>query len=201
MKIIIINGQGGSGKDTFVNFCKAKYENAVFSISTIDVIKEMAKTVGWNGEKDDKSRKFLSDLKDACTAYRDIPFNNIINTINNILYIYKFYNNPTKDLIIFIHCREPEEIRKIKKALNAKTILIIRPEQEKKFGNHADDKVFDFDYDYIYFNNQGLDEMKVEAIDFIKDIKQQEWVSDSELLRIWDREADYYKKDVLTKLP
>ena len=36
------------------------------NISSVDKVKEAAKVLaGWNGEKDEKSRKFLSDLKDG----------------------------------------------------------------------------------------------------------------------------------------
>ena len=53
-QVIIINGTGGSGKDTFVEYCSefAKVTN----ISSVDKVKEAAKIlVGWNGEKDEKS--------------------------------------------------------------------------------------------------------------------------------------------------
>ena len=54
--IIIINGSGGVGKDTFVNIC-SKFRK-VLNISTIDKAKEAARIlVDWNGEKDEKYRK------------------------------------------------------------------------------------------------------------------------------------------------
>ena len=51
-KVIIINGTGGSGKDTFVEFC-AEFAR-VTNISSVDPAKAAAKVlVGWEGEKDD----------------------------------------------------------------------------------------------------------------------------------------------------
>ena len=53
-QVIIINGTGGSGKDTFVEYCSefAKVTN----ISSVDKVKEAAKIlVGWNGEKDENA--------------------------------------------------------------------------------------------------------------------------------------------------
>ena len=59
-KVIIINGTGGSGKDTFVEFC-SEFKN-VMNISSVDKVKEAASIlVGWNGEKDEKSMKLLVD--------------------------------------------------------------------------------------------------------------------------------------------
>ena len=59
-KIIIINGTGGSGKDTFVEFC-SKYAN-VFNFSSIDKVKEIAKIIGWTGSKSEKDRNAREDL-------------------------------------------------------------------------------------------------------------------------------------------
>ena len=71
-RIVIINGVGGSGKDTFVELC-AKHAN-VINISSVDKVKEAAKVlVGWNGEKDEKSRKLLVDLKKISIEYNDYP--------------------------------------------------------------------------------------------------------------------------------
>ncbi len=71
-RVIIINGMGGSGKDTFVEFC-AKH-GAVTNISSVDKVKEAAKIlVGWDGAKDEKSRKLLVDLKKLSIDYNNYP--------------------------------------------------------------------------------------------------------------------------------
>ena len=70
--IIIINGTGGAGKDTFVSFCSEVEK--VLNVSTVDKVKEAAKIlVGWNGEKDEVSRKLLVDLKRLSIEYNDAP--------------------------------------------------------------------------------------------------------------------------------
>ena len=75
-EVIIINGTGGSGKDTFVKFC-SKFAK-VTNISSVDKVKEAANIlVGWNGEKDEKSRKLLVDLKKLSIDYNDAPTNYI----------------------------------------------------------------------------------------------------------------------------
>ena len=77
-KVIIINGTGGSGKDTFVNFC-SEFSN-IINISSVDKVKEAAKIlVGWNGEKDEVSRKLLVDLKQLSVDYNDEPTKYIVN--------------------------------------------------------------------------------------------------------------------------
>ena len=80
---IIINGTGGSGKDTFVEYV-AKYTK-VFNFSSIDVIKEIGSLqvykkiqglewlaeYGWQGKKTEKDRKFLSELKRIWEEYNE----------------------------------------------------------------------------------------------------------------------------------
>lgn len=75
--IIVINGRGGVGKDTLCDFVKEKYDDTygVQNISSITRIKEIAKDIGWDGNKDEKGRKFLSDLKKALTEYGDFQQN------------------------------------------------------------------------------------------------------------------------------
>lgn len=73
--IVIINGTGGSGKDTFVEFA-SKYAS-IENFSSIDTIKTIASLevyqnqkglewlveYGWKGQKTEKDRKLLSELK------------------------------------------------------------------------------------------------------------------------------------------
>ena len=69
--VIVINGAGGVGKDTLCEFAEKHFK--VMNISSITPIKEIAKMCGWNGEKTDKARKFLSDLKALSIEYNDFP--------------------------------------------------------------------------------------------------------------------------------
>lgn len=69
--VIIINGTGGAGKDTLCGLASKHYK--VKNISAITPIKEIAGNYGWNGEKDSRARKFLSDLKKVFIDYNDMP--------------------------------------------------------------------------------------------------------------------------------
>lgn len=67
--VIIINGNGGVGKDTLCDFAAEKYK--VTNVSAITPIREIAFQHGWKGEKTPKSRKFLADLKRIFVEYRE----------------------------------------------------------------------------------------------------------------------------------
>lgn len=69
--VIIINGRGGVGKDTLCELAARRYPVTV--VSSITPIKEIAARCGWNGEKDDKSRRFLYELKRLLVEFNDYP--------------------------------------------------------------------------------------------------------------------------------
>lgn len=146
--IIIINGKGSSGKDTICKIVGKYYNVAV--ISEISPIKEIAKLAGWNGEKDDKSRKMLADLKAIFISYNNLPYHYAMQEIQ------KFSDSANE--ILFIHIREKEEILKIinDSPIPVYTLLVKRLDQEfidRVYGNDADDGVENFDYDFYYVGN------------------------------------------------
>lgn len=158
-RIVIINGTGGSGKDTFIDFCK-KYAK-VMNASSIDKVKEIAKLVGWDGGKTDKDRKFLADLKHLTTEYNDMAFNDIKKSVK------KFLDND--DEILFIHIREPKEIEKAKKEFNAVTLLVKREGLENIETNDADKNVDNYSYDYVIYNST-LEKLENDAKKFVNEI-------------------------------
>lgn len=164
-KIVIINGQGGAGKDTFVNLCK-KHKSNIYNISTIDYVKDIAYSVGWDGAKDEKGRKLLSDLKAALTTYDNIPFNSVCNQIENI-------SDIENDAVIFIHCREPEEICKFKLKYDAIALLVLRGEIHN-LGNYSDNNVLLCNYDYQINNNGSLTNLENDAIIFLEKLEKGE---------------------------
>lgn len=158
-RVIIINGGGGSGKDTFVEFC-AKHAK-VINISSVDKVKEAAKIlVGWNGEKDEKSRKLLVDLKKLSIDYNEYPTTYILEEHK------KFLESEAE--FLFIHIREISEIKKIKKLLRAETLLLTNPRVPKITSNTSDANVNDYSYDYMVKNSGTLEELEQKAIEFVE---------------------------------
>lgn len=166
--VVIINGNGGVGKDTLCDFATENY--CVRNISAITPIKEIASLHGWKGEKDAKARKFLSDLKAAFIDYNDLPF----------LYIkeqYRAFVEDASEEIMFIHIREAEEIEKVKQYVSIPciTLLITRhQEKEQCWGNPSDDNVENYGYDYQYNNDKELETAKIDFIRFIKEVFERE---------------------------
>lgn len=159
-----------SGKDTFVELCR-KFTGDAFllNISTVDKVKEIATACGWDGTKTPENRKFLSDLKALLTDWADVPLNDMIQKIERFKRGFEVYDVSDDRAIVFIHCREPEEIRKLVKALNARTLLVRRTAAENiTASNQSDAGVFDYEYDIHINNNGSLTELERTAEVFIK---------------------------------
>ena len=159
--VLVINGAGGVGKDTLCDLAAKRFK--VYNTSTIIPIKEIAALCGWDGTKDDKSRKFLSDLKRISVEYNDYPTTWAVER-------YKEFLSSDND-IMFLHIREPEEIAKFVHATNgeAKTLLIRGGDRMTKtnYGNAADDFVEKYNYDYYYVNEKSLDVAEIEICELI----------------------------------
>ena len=176
MKIIVINGQGGVGKDEFVGFCGYEDEG-IYNFSMVDGIKRIAETIGWTGGKTPKDRKFLSDLKDLASEYNDYPFQYTLKRIKEAIQDYRRYHDMSNEFICFVHARELDDIDRWVYDYGARALIIRRPEVEGEYGNHADDDVFEVEYDYEVWNTDDLYSLKDKAERFVAQIREEEWES------------------------
>lgn len=166
-KIFIINGKGGSGKDTFVENVN-KYV-PTDNYSSIESIKQVAELLGWDGGKSDKDRKFLSDLKKLSSDYNDMPYTDILHYIS--YFLTSMYN---EDELLFVHIREPKEIEKVRSfyennGIYINTIYIHNNRLiNKTYHNDADDNVVNYKYDYYVDNSGSIDDLDKEVREFIK---------------------------------
>ena len=168
-KVVIINGSGGVGKDSFIDMvCK---HAKVVNYSSVEMIKWLARCAGWDGAKDDKGRKFLSDLKRVTTEYNDLSYRCTIEIAK------AFMNESKEDEILFIHVREPEEIERLKSSivdtLNAYvvTLLITRESVAAIESNESDKNVLGYEYDYRCKNDGSLNDLETTAKNFLYNIR------------------------------
>lgn len=148
---LVINGRGGVGKDTLCEVAATRYR--VKNISSITPIKELAAQCGWQGEKTDRARRFLADLKALTAAYNDYPTAWITAQYREFL--------KGEEEILFVHIREAAEIEKFVRATDGQArTLLVRAERRMgahTYGNASDDEVENYNYDY-YFSNDGTPE-------------------------------------------
>lgn len=181
--LFIINGEPQSGKDTFINFCnvysKALYKDIkIYNFSTVDSVKQASEILGWSNKKTEKYRKFLSDLKTLWINSCDGPFKEIQNKIKNIHKQENLESNSFKKIVIFVHCREPEEIKKFDKdiingvlsnLIYKYSTLLIKRRNLQKFNNKADKEIYKYDYDKVIINDT-LPQLTYEALNFLDNL-------------------------------
>lgn len=163
--VIVINGSGGVGKDTLCEIAAEHYK--IFNVSSITPIKEIAKACGWNGEKTDSARFFLSELKRIVTEYNDYPLKWLREKYREFL--------AGEDEVMFVHIREPHEIEKFKKKVCPATLTLLvrggeRMSTRGAYGNSSDDLVEDYEYDYYYVNDKPLAEVPSDFLPFMGDM-------------------------------
>ena len=161
---IVINGAGGVGKDTLCDLAAKHFK--VKNISTITPIKDIAKLCGWDGSKDNKSRRFLSDFKKLCAEYNDFPTMWAKGQYEDFL--------QTDEEILFVHIREADEIKKFVTATAgaAKTLLVRGGKRmsSEKYGNVSDDDVENYNYDLYFMNDSTLEDAERDFVALLSEI-------------------------------
>ncbi|MGN1116711.1 MAG: hypothetical protein ACI4TH_09090 [Candidatus Ornithomonoglobus sp.] len=165
--VIVINGRGGVGKDTLCLAAAKKFK--VMNVSSITPIKELAASCGWKGEKDNASRRFLSELKRVTIEYNDYPTKWTLERCKEFI--------ASDAEVMFVHIREGAEIEKFISACPVKAVtLLIRGGKRfniSNYGNASDDDVENYKYDFSYVNDTPLREVESKFCAFLENIIRQ----------------------------
>ena len=188
-KVVIINGKPQSGKDTFCKYaqgyCDDDESANTLIISSVDPLKEMLAQLGWDGTKTDKIRDMLMDMKQLWVQNQDGP---TMFLFNNILEFHKACTG--EDNIVFVHIREPEEIKKLVNALtgfesmgiDVISLLVIReggedtPNQPAETRRSDDEALINsYEYDVTINNNEYLIKLQELAAEFVDKLLEDEY--------------------------
>jgi hypothetical protein len=160
--VIVINGKAQTGKDTLCDFVINHYHAE--KRSSITPILKIARENGWDGVKNNKSRKFLSDLKRTFIDFNNLPNKYLLEECDKFL---KSNND-----ILFVHIRESDQIKdflaNVKDGCQCCTLLVSNTMDDKSvlWGNDSDDNVDNYPYDYTYYNIKPLEETERDFLEF-----------------------------------
>lgn len=195
----IINGVGGSGKDTFIKYVMDALNGrintstddksgqvdsepiSVINFSSIDLEKEILSVASAYydqirdsaEQKDDRYRSALSALKGYLNDAYNISEIVLQRKLDNHIKLLDEFSN----VMMFIHCREPIEIDRTKTTLRnngfaaVHTILVKGSVPIDAYTNSSDRSVMDYVYDYTIDNNGTLDDLKEKAVKFVDSFK------------------------------
>jgi hypothetical protein len=168
----VINGEAESGKDTLCDFIISSYYAE--KITSITPILKIALDNGWDGTKDNKSRKLLSNLKRAFSDFNNLPNNYLINESNRFI--------ESNNDILFVHIRESDQIEaflaNIRDACLCCTLLISKKRNNaSSWGNDSDDCVDNYHYEYKYNNDKRLEEAEDDFLNFFQKLLQEKKIN------------------------
>lgn len=176
MKIYMIAGKAGSGKNTTANYIKEYYgQNGKKTVIT-----EMSKylklyaeeIVGWDRKRETKPRTFLQSVGDFVRkeAFTDTFF------IDRILEDMKVYEK-FADIVIIADVRYPMEIDAIKNNYDAIIIDVVnefseynlKPNEKMHASENALNSYDKFDY---IIHNKTFEQLKNDAINIVKEVER-----------------------------
>jgi hypothetical protein len=175
MKIVLINGTNGSGKDEFilsVQTLALKTGMLVNCISSIDPVKDIYKILGWDGNKTEVHRKNLNLLKSMWIINTN-GFGPVEWTIKQV----KLHNRYKTD-ILFIMIREYDQMVKTSKALErlGNFVTSLKVENDNAEIAEIEKEILleypnDFEYSFIIKNNGSRINLFDMAKNFLNTIK------------------------------
>lgn len=121
MRVILLIGKAGAGKDESYKCIKELYPTAE-RYAFADRLKIFAYEMGWDGRKDERGRKLLQGIGQTVRAYKEGFW---------ALKVAKAIEHDVPDIAVITDCRFPNEIEIIKDYFrDVTTIRIIRDVSE-----------------------------------------------------------------------
>ena len=158
--VFIVNGKPRAGKDTFAMILNRYMD--VYKYSAVTKVKEIATLCGWDGQKEERDRKFLHELKMLTSEYSDMSYQDVVNEIE------KYRNGEIEADVFVVDVREPEEIERLAKEVGAITVFIENNNVPAIMSNAADANVENYEYDFVIRNNGTMKEFEDEIKIFME---------------------------------
>lgn len=180
IRYVIISGKPRAGKTTFGDKVVEELHNnnrVAYQTSSVNLIKNFAYDMGWDGVKTSEARKFLSDLKQVCvnSPWGNLTMQYIIREAKAVESGIPLYANQGFPLYVLVQSREPSEIQEYVQTLGATAVFVRGGHREENVdSNKSDRNVANFSYHYYIDNTGDLVGLDIEVSKFVK------WLLDNE---------------------
>lgn len=178
MKVYIIAGKAGSGKNTTANYIKNYYESLNKKVVITEISKYLKifayEVLNWDGQRETKPRAFLQQIGDF-VRHEEFNEDFFINRFLEDLKIYEKF----VDVVIVADARLPREIDLIKDKCHGISIEIINKFNDYELKGteklHETETALDSynNFDYVIYN-QTLDKLNTDTINIIKEVEENE---------------------------
>ena len=163
MKVILLSGKAGVGKNTYANYIR---DNHTIVMAFADFLKESAVNIaGWDGEKDNRGRRLLQVLGDVVREYNKDRFVEIVASRINKIYEYE----PTISTVIITDCRYDNEVIRLRDFvyddIDVELIELHRtyksPLSEKNANHPSEKGISDYAKWYVHYSVVDLDKERI----------------------------------------
>lgn len=171
--VIIVNGQPGAGKDTFIDFANQQITQVdknifVKSYSSIDIVRDNIEYFGVDITlKTQKDRDLMSNIGDLLEEHSGIRSNLCHQKIASCVQI-------PRPSVLFLHIREPKLIQKVIDAYKDVVYVDFIRVQIKSdralniTSNHSDANTDDMEYDFVVNNSGTKGQLYDQATDLLR---------------------------------
>ncbi|MCR5787725.1 MAG: hypothetical protein K6G37_01400 [Bacilli bacterium] len=176
MKVYVIAGKAGSGKNTSANYIKEYYEEKGKKVVITEISKYLKlfayELLNWDGKRETKPRKFLQDVG-SYIRYEAFDEDFLINRLVEDVKIYEKY----VDVVIVADARLPREIDDLKNEYNATAIKIINKFNDYELKN--EEKVHETEvalnsydkFDYV-IENETFNKLKEDIYKLVEEVEK-----------------------------
>ena len=176
MKVYIIAGKAGCGKNTTANYIKEYYESLGKNVAITEISKYLKlfayEVKDWDGRRETKPRAFLQEVG---SAIRHELYNEdfLINRFLEDLKIYEKF----VDVVIVADARLPREFDLIKEKCGATTIEVLNEFNDYELKgseklHETEVALNSYDkFDYV-LHNKTFDELKNDAENIVREVEK-----------------------------
>ena len=168
MKILLIGGKAGSGKDTVAKIIKENFPK-VRLLAFATRIKDIAYSIGWSGEKDEKGRRLLQHIGAVGREYNKNTW------VNDVVYKLKSpMLNKNTNIFVITDFRFPNEYQVLKENFPNSIYTICVTGRQANLGDEnskdiSENSLNDFVFDFVIDNSGSKEDLETNVVKLLED--------------------------------